>query len=60
MGSEKSVELTVTCPHCRREFTATPMTDEADRPTGFKCTHCRLFVPFDRAGELDLIQEESA
>jgi hypothetical protein len=57
MGSENSVELTVTCPHCGREFTATPMTDEADRPTGFKCTHCRLFVPFDRADELDLIQE---
>ncbi len=57
MGREKAVELTVTCPHCGREFTAAPMTDDAGRPTGFKCRHCRLFVPYDRAQDQDLIQE---
>jgi DNA-directed RNA polymerase subunit RPC12/RpoP len=58
MGSEGAVELTVTCPHCSREFTAAPMTDDAGRPTGFKCPHCRLFVPYERAEELHLIQDE--
>ena len=52
------MELTVTCPHCSRDFTATPMTDDAGRPTGFKCPHCRLFVPYERADELDLIQDQ--
>lgn len=60
MGRKETVELTVTCPHCRREFTATPMTDAAGRPTGFKCSHCRLFVPYERAQDRDLIQDESS
>jgi hypothetical protein len=25
----------------------------APGPRGFKCPHCRLFVPIDRAGEPD-------
>jgi tRNA(Ile2) C34 agmatinyltransferase TiaS len=58
MESEGAAELTVTCPHCSRDFTAMPMTDDAGRPTGFKCPHCRLFVPYERAEELDLIQDQ--
>ena len=52
------MELTVTCPHCHKGFTATPMTDDAGRPAGFKCPHCRLFVPFERAQDLDLIEPD--
>jgi phage terminase large subunit GpA-like protein len=40
----------VLCPHCRKEFEGELL--EASQPTGprgFKCIHCRLFVPFDRA-----------
>jgi tRNA(Ile2) C34 agmatinyltransferase TiaS len=39
----------MTCPHCHKEFTAKPIGSEGHR--GFKCPHCRLFVPEDRAAE---------
>jgi hypothetical protein len=42
------------CPHCRKTFESELMTGaRAPRARGFKCPHCRLFVPFERAsGEL--------
>lgn len=39
----------VTCPHCRKDFTA-ELIGAAER-RGFKCPHCRLFVPSERADE---------
>jgi DNA-directed RNA polymerase subunit RPC12/RpoP len=39
----------VVCPHCKKTFTATLMDGSADRYRGFKCPHCRLFVPAARA-----------
>jgi len=40
----------VECPHCHKIFSAELLTDEsASRSNGFKCPHCRLFVPFERA-----------
>jgi hypothetical protein len=47
--SEASYE--VTCPHCRRAFTAVLITGSAARHRGFKCPHCRLFVPLERVDE---------
>ena len=40
----------VECPHCHKAFVAEPMAGGAARYSGFKCPHCRLFVPFDRVG----------
>ena len=40
----------IVCPHCSKPFEAELMTGGAERNTGFKCPHCRLFVAFDRAG----------
>jgi DNA-directed RNA polymerase subunit RPC12/RpoP len=40
----------VTCPHCRKTFTAELIDGDAARYRGFKCPHCRLFVPAERAG----------
>jgi transposase len=37
----------LTCPHCHKEFVAKPIGGRAQR--GFKCPHCKLFVPADRA-----------
>jgi DNA-directed RNA polymerase subunit RPC12/RpoP len=38
----------VVCPHCAKHFTARLLAaDSALR--GFKCPHCRLFVPQGRA-----------
>jgi len=41
----------VVCPHCRKEFEPELLASSASAhaPEGFKCPHCRLFVPADRA-----------
>jgi len=41
----------VVCPHCRKPFTGEVLTGATERHFGFKCPHCRLFVPFERAAE---------
>jgi phage FluMu protein Com len=38
----------VVCPHCNREFNAELLQGSAARYNGFKCPHCKLFVPVDR------------
>jgi DNA-directed RNA polymerase subunit RPC12/RpoP len=38
----------VVCPHCKKSFTASLMAGGAERYRGFKCPHCRLFVPAAR------------
>lgn len=38
----------VTCPHCKKPFTRELIPGAAARYEGFKCPHCRLFVPFQR------------
>lgn len=39
----------VTCPHCSRPFRAELLPGSAPRYEGFKCPHCKLFVPLERA-----------
>jgi DNA-directed RNA polymerase subunit RPC12/RpoP len=39
----------VVCPHCKKPFSAVLLTGGAERYRGFKCPHCRLFVPAARA-----------
>jgi phage FluMu protein Com len=48
-------EFEVTCPHCKKPFTANLMAGAAARHHGFKCPHCKLFVPYQRAEERDLL-----
>ena len=38
----------VTCPHCHKTFTPNPLARPSARHRGFKCPHCRLFVPVER------------
>jgi len=38
----------LTCPHCKRRFRGELLEGAAARYHGFKCPHCRLFVPFER------------
>jgi len=38
----------VVCPHCKKPFSADLMAGSAERYRGFKCPHCRLFVPAAR------------
>ena len=39
----------VTCPHCRKPFSAQSIGEA--RHQGFKCPHCKLFVPIERGDE---------
>jgi hypothetical protein len=36
------------CPHCKKPFDG-ELLAEGSRHEGFKCPHCRLFVPAERA-----------
>jgi transposase-like protein len=38
----------VVCPHCKKTFRG-ELLGESDKRQGFKCPHCRLFVPYERA-----------
>jgi hypothetical protein len=42
-------EQEVLCPHCKKVFSATLLSGRRSR--GFKCPHCRLFVPLERAAD---------
>ena len=46
----------VECPHCHKTFAAEMIDGAAERYRGFKCPHCRLFVPYERAEEQDLVE----
>jgi len=41
----------ILCPHCSKPFEATLLGGSAARYSGFKCPHCRLFVPYARVEE---------
>jgi DNA-directed RNA polymerase subunit RPC12/RpoP len=49
MPEPQTSESEVTCPHCKKTFTATMIAGAAERYRGFKCPHCKLFVPAARA-----------
>ncbi len=36
------------CPHCKKPFDSELLSGSAARYHGFKCPHCKLFVPADR------------
>jgi DNA-directed RNA polymerase subunit RPC12/RpoP len=38
----------VVCPHCKKTFTSQLIDGTAPRYRGFKCPHCKLFVPAER------------
>ena len=43
----------VVCPHCHKEFEAELIDGAAERYRGFKCPHCKLFVPLERATDAE-------
>jgi hypothetical protein len=48
---ESGVAAAVVCPHCRKTFEPELLEGPAAHFPGFKCPHCRLFVPSGRASE---------
>jgi hypothetical protein len=56
-GVAQEQNFEVDCPHCHKSFAAEPIPGgRAARYRGFKCPHCRLFVPLHRATDADLAQ----
>jgi len=49
--AEKGQTYELECPHCHKAFSAEVMLGEAERHTGFKCPHCRLFVAYERSAD---------
>jgi hypothetical protein len=43
----------IVCPHCRKRFAGELIEGRAARYEGFKCPHCKLFVPLKRVEEQD-------
>ena len=41
----------VVCPHCKRAFAGRLIAGAAERYRGFKCPHCKLFVPHTRTAD---------
>jgi hypothetical protein len=46
----------VVCVHCGRSFEAELLNGPTERHQGFKCPHCKLFVPLQRAEEQELVE----
>jgi DNA-directed RNA polymerase subunit RPC12/RpoP len=46
----------VICPHCKKQFRGELLGGQGERHRGFKCPHCRLFIPYERAAEQDLVE----
>ncbi|HEX6491283.1 MAG TPA: hypothetical protein VF002_07900 [Gaiellaceae bacterium] len=46
--SPAAPEQQIICPHCKKPF-AGRLLSGGSRHEGFKCPHCRLFVPVERA-----------
>ena len=49
--AQQQSSFEVECPHCHKSFSAQTIEGSAARYRGFKCPHCRLFVPVGRATE---------
>ena len=46
----------VVCPHCHKPFQAPLIDGAAARYRGFKCPHCKLFVPYTRVDEAEVVE----
>jgi hypothetical protein len=49
----------VECPHCHKPFTAELIAGGPERHRGFKCPHCKLFVPESRAEDTPLSRDSA-
>ncbi len=54
--ARQQTPFAVECPHCHKRFTASAIEGTRLRYRGFKCPHCKLFVPLQRAADRDLLE----
>jgi DNA-directed RNA polymerase subunit RPC12/RpoP len=49
MAREGAATTTIACPHCGKSFGPQLLASGPERHRGYKCPHCKLFVPESRA-----------
>ncbi len=60
-GVRQVESFDVECPHCHKGFAGEPIKGgRAARYRGFKCPHCKLFVPLQRATDGGLSRDTDA
>ena len=47
------------CPHCHKPFDAPLLEGGPERHRGFKCPHCRLFVPESRTEDGPALEDDA-
>jgi hypothetical protein len=59
MAGDASSENTLLtgCPHCRKPFMGELIEGGVERHRGFKCPHCKLFVPESRVEDTPLSRD---
>ena len=59
MAGDARVDTTqrTSCPHCRKPFEAELIEGGVERHRGFKCPHCKLFVPESRVEDAPLSRD---
>jgi hypothetical protein len=50
----------VECPHCHKSFSGPLLGGAGARYRGFKCPHCKLFVPANHAVDRPLTRDGDA
>jgi hypothetical protein len=59
-GVTEQRKFDVECPHCHKPFAGEPIEGgRAARYLGFKCPHCKLFVPLERATDDEPLEPSS-
>ena len=60
-GVDLPQSFEVACPHCHKTFEPEPLEGgRADRYQGFKCPHCKLFVPLQRVADAGMSRDTDA
>jgi hypothetical protein len=62
-GVTQGKRFDIECPHCHKGFAAEPIEGghaRAARYHGFKCPHCKLFVPLHRAADTAVSRDTDA
>jgi DNA-directed RNA polymerase subunit RPC12/RpoP len=60
MAGDTGLTTEIACPHCRKTFTPRLLAGAAQRHRGYKCPHCKLFVPEGRAEDAPLARDHDA
>ena len=50
MADVRAASHEIVCPHCKKPFSGELLAG-GSRHEGFKCPHCNLFVPAERAND---------